>query len=612
MISRFSKHLSDSINKSRFATALNTVFVFVPVFSIILIVTIFILRTQEKMELKLVRNAEKSLVDTKFKSVESEINHVINDLFILKSETHIKEFLADANPDIFEDLSQDMLNIVKYKKIYDQVRLLDENGMELIRVNYNQGNPIIVSKENLQSKSNRYYFKEAIKLNENEVFISPLDLNIENNQIEQPLKPMIRVATPVFDQEGLKRGILLFNFFGETILSAFDSYSDLMINNKLMLLNAEGYWLKGESAQYEWGFMYEDRKDIKFSNQYKDAWNEMVSKEASQFENKDGLFTFQTIYPLMGRLKSDRSEKTFVSNQSQLLSKSYYWTIVSYVPSEILYFKQNKRRFYVALLLVIISISLFLISWKLAKVKTSRKQALQLLKINNDTKDKFFSIVAHDLKGPFNALLGFSNLLMSEVREEENSNINEYSTIIHSTLKNTYDFLINLLDWSRSQINGIEYKPEAFFLSDLVDEIFALLKLQADKKEIRMNNFVSDQLKIVADKNILSTIIRNIVTNALKYSNSGGDVKVSASIKNHRLLCTISDNGVGIDAENIDKLFHLDSNRSTLGTDDEKGTGLGLILCRELIEKHKGSIGVESEIAKGSDFWFDIPQPLNK
>ena len=116
MISRFSKHLSDSINKSRFATALNTVFVFVPVFSIILIVTIFILRTQEKMELKLVRNAEKSLVDTKFKSVESEINHVINDLFILKSETHIQEFLANANPDIFEDLSQDMLNIVKYKK----------------------------------------------------------------------------------------------------------------------------------------------------------------------------------------------------------------------------------------------------------------------------------------------------------------------------------------------------------------------------------------------------------------------------------------------------------------------------------------------------------------
>jgi len=610
MISRLIKHLSESIDKGRFTTALNTVLVFIPVFSIILIVTTLILRTQEKMELKLVRNAEESIVDTKFKSVESAINHVINDLFILKSETHIQEFLADAKPDIIEDLSQDMLNIVKYKKIYDQVRLLDENGMEIIRVNYNKGNPTIVSKENLQSKSNRYYFTEAICLSENEVFISPLDLNIENSQIEQPLKPMIRVATPVFDQAGVKRGILLFNFFGQTILDAFDNYSDLMVNNKLMLLNAEGYWLKGESAQNEWGFMYEDRKDIKFSNQYKDAWNEIMSKESFQFENNDGLFTFQTIYPLMGGLKNDSSEKTFVSNESDLLSKSYYWKIVSYVPSEILYAKQNKRRIYVAFLLVIISASLFLISWKLAKVKASRKKALQLLKVNNDTKDKFFSIVAHDLKGPFNALLGFSDLLMSEVREEENSSINEYSTIIHSTLKNTYDFLINLLDWSRSQTNGIEYEPEVFFLSDLVDEIFALLKLQADKKEIRMENIVSDQLKIVADKNILSAVIRNIVTNALKYSNSGGAVKVSASIKNHRLFCSISDNGVGIDNETIDKLFHLDSNRSTLGTDNEKGTGLGLILCRELIEKHNGLIGVESEIGKGSNFWFDIPQPI--
>lgn len=589
--------------------AYKTFLIFFPIFTIIAVAIIFILLTQEKLEKEGYKNEELRIVDNKLKNIESEIEHVIHDLLIFTSNSNIERICKNNyNPKIIENITSDMYNVVTYNNTYDQARFINDKGMEIIRINYNNGYPIVVEKAKLQNKKNRYYFYDSFKLNKEEVFISPMDLNIEKGKLEQPLKPMIRFGTPVFDDQGSKYGIMVFNFLAENILKQVKNNTNSKVKNQQMLLNAEGYILKGPKEENEWGFMYADKKHITFSTFYINAWEKIKELESSQFETEQGLFTFKTIYPLIkGQKSSNLSIKAPETKEAQKYYKDYYWKIVSFVPSNTLYFKQNERRQYVALLLAFFSLSLLYISWRLAKVQRSRAKALASLKVSNETKDKFFSIIAHDLKGPFNVLFGFSNILKTKIDEKDIINIAKYNKIINSTLKNTYDLLDNLLKWSMSQTNRMDYNPESIILFELVNDAFNLLKSQADKKEVQLENRVPEDLKLIADKNMIGTVLRNLLSNSLKYSNTNGTIKVAASITDSYIRCTITDTGVGMSDNKVKTLFSLSDVTSTPGTHNEKGTGLGLILCKELIEKHKGTIGLRSELGKGSSFWFEIP-----
>ncbi|MFC2086258.1 sensor histidine kinase [Bacteroidota bacterium] len=225
----------------------------------------------------------------------------------------------------------------------------------------------------------------------------------------------------------------------------------------------------------------------------------------------------------------------------------------------------------------------------------------------NQTKDKFFSIIAHDLRGPFSSLIGFSELLMLQIQKGNFNNIEKYSSLIRQISNQTYNFLVNLLEWSRSQTGRLEFEPESFILSDLTNEIVGLLKYQADMKSNSIKQTISPDLEVFGDKNMLKTVMLNLVTNAIKYTKGGGVITLSASYKNGINQISVSDTGIGISMEDMGKLFQLEHTSSKLGTNNEKGTGLGLILCKEFIEKHKGKIWVESEVNKGSVFHFTLP-----
>ena len=152
------------------------------------------------MEKHVYSDAEYSIVDVKLKSIETELNHVLHDLFTLKSNSLFNQYINNNDPNLANKLSEDFLNLATYQRSYDQCRFINEKGIEVIRINFNNGTPYIVPDSGLQNKSNRYYFQETIKLSENEVYISPLDLNIENGEVEVPFKPMIRIGTPNFDK----------------------------------------------------------------------------------------------------------------------------------------------------------------------------------------------------------------------------------------------------------------------------------------------------------------------------------------------------------------------------------------------------------------------------
>jgi len=229
----------------------------------------------------------------------------------------------------------------------------------------------------------------------------------------------------------------------------------------------------------------------------------------------------------------------------------------------------------------------------------------------NASKDKFFSIIAHDLKNPFSSIIGLSEILKEEIKSSDTSVLENYAGMINKSAVQTLRLLENLLEWANSQRGKIVFNPVIINLRELFNEEFSILNEMAMEKSIELKSSFSDNLTISADKNMIKTILRNLISNAIKFTNKNGKVEVKADIMSDQLEISVSDNGIGMKDETIAKLFKLDSNISTYGTENEKGTGLGLFLCKEFVEKHGGKIWVESESGKGSTFKFILPMVIN-
>jgi signal transduction histidine kinase len=237
------------------------------------------------------------------------------------------------------------------------------------------------------------------------------------------------------------------------------------------------------------------------------------------------------------------------------------------------------------------------------KIEKQRKELEHL----NATKDKFFSIIAHDLKNPFASLIGASDLLVNQSNDFNPDQIKTFSGIINNSARQAHRLLENLLDWSRSQTGTIVWKPAQQDLWNLVSEVVLLLTGSAENKGITIESNVQENLSVYADFNMINTVVRNLISNAIKFTPKGGKIIVSSKIIEGKIEIHIQDNGIGIKPENIEKLFRIDEQLTQLGTENEKGTGLGLILCKEFVQRHNGRIWVESEYGKGSVFKFNLP-----
>jgi len=229
------------------------------------------------------------------------------------------------------------------------------------------------------------------------------------------------------------------------------------------------------------------------------------------------------------------------------------------------------------------------------------------LKELNATKDKFFSIIAHDLKNPFNNILGFSELLREEVRDNDLDAIEQYSNLIYSSAHQTFRLLENLLDWANTHRGHMIFFPEILSLKEIAADITENLLQFAEKKNIELKNNITEEIMVPADKNMLKSIFRNLITNAIKFTPRNGKIELSASVHDQHVEICVKDNGIGMSELTRNELFRLDVTHSTKGTDDEKGTGLGLLLIKEFVQKHNGKIWVDSEQGKGSFFKFMLP-----
>lgn len=249
--------------------------------------------------------------------------------------------------------------------------------------------------------------------------------------------------------------------------------------------------------------------------------------------------------------------------------------------------------------------------YALKKLNTKLSETINELEIANAAKDKFFRIIAHDLKNPFHSILGLSELLLSNTQTSNYEEIKQMASIIYQSTEDAYKLLENLLAWSMTQTNSIPFDPQKNAVQKILNEAINLTNSSANSKNISVTYNMDENTIIYADVNMLSTILRNLIGNAIKFTGKEGKIQITVVQNPNETLFTVSDTGIGIAANIIDKLFKIEEKFSIPDTDAQTGTGLGLLLCKEFVEKHNGKIWVESEPSRGSDFKFTINHEIH-
>lgn len=337
--------------------------------------------------------------------------------------------------------------------------------------------------------------------------------------------------------------------------------------------------------------LFHFNREGKFVNFYQTSKTHQLFIEPSNFIGK-------SIYEVLDKPLADKIQKAI---NKTLHKNSYEFEYETY-NGEMKYFHARCAQLNEHEIIIISSdIS------KLKKTENQLKQNSKELKQLNADKDRFMQILAHDLRNPFNVLLGFSELLIRNFKNYDDDLIKYYLDIIKQTSERTYIMLDELLLWSKSQAGKLPFEPSSINLSELIASIYSETQTNAQRKNITIKLSVPENFQIVADGNMLKTVIRNLVSNAIKFTQKDGEIRIFSHLDDGKVVIAVTDNGVGISKADQEKLWNNCNPHTTVGTDNEKGTGLGLLMCKDFVEKHGGKIWVESEEGFGSNFKIQLP-----
>jgi signal transduction histidine kinase len=548
--------------------------------------------TQENVNIKIGKMA-----------IAADLEFIATDLMVLAQHNAFHQMQDSLNQDAITLLEQDFLVFSQTKQLYDQVRFLDMDGMEIVRINFNAAQAFIVSKKHLQNKSKRYYFKDVIQLNKGEIFVSPFDLNIEHGQIEKPIKPMLRFGTPVFNEQGEKKGIILLNYLGSKLITSLKEATA----NHIMLLNADGFWLSHHHrSDLEWGFMFGNEHT--FGNQFPKAWEKISQTKAGQFYDTDGrLFTFETVYPLReGEQSSTGATKAYEPSHGKINTKKYYWKLVAQIPNEIFNASANKITWNLSLIIAPLFILLISGSWWLASLQIQQQAERELNQLNktNQAKNAFLAKMSHELRTPLNGILGFTQILKRD-RTLNPQQVDDIRTIEQAG-EHLLLLLNNILDMAKADGKKIELQLTEFHFDDFLKAIVNLIKIRAQQKSINFIDKFQSGLPIAVkgDKTRLRQIIVNLLINAIKFTEHGS-VKFQVSRHQEKIRFWIEDTGIGIAPDKLETIFEAFSQVNY----QNEGAGLGLSISKELVELMDSTLNVKSTLGKGSVFWFDLALP---
>jgi two-component system sensor histidine kinase/response regulator len=608
-------------------------FIILLVFGLILAGTAGTLyKLESKDYIKRLKLEEKTNIQLQLKLITNSFEVITSDLLFLSKQNELLRVIDKDEKQYKAWISREYLELSRRKRLYDQIRYLDETGMEIVRVNFNGGTPEIVAPENLHPKGGRYYFKDTFVLGPGEVFISPLDLNIEKGEVEKPLKPMIRFGIPIFDDKDKKRGIIILNYLGNRLISSIEEAGALSPGG-IMLVNSNGYWLCSPNKDDEWGFMIKERSKKKFSISFPLVWEKIISSDRYQIHNNDGVFTSATVSPLSTDMKSSSgSTLAFGDSENSVKSSEYFWKLISYIPREKLTSGMRslliKLSFMAAALFLLASIP----SWLIAKAVTKRRlhqlelkrywdgleglvkerteelmTAKEAAESSNKAKGEFLANVSHEIKTPLNAILGFSHALSRRYKEPEMA---EYLKKIEFSTHNLLLIINDLL--AMSQMKALRHKSDytPVNVTHFLSHLKKIVAIETEEKQIDFIISISPEVpeKLLLDEVRLRHILLNLISNSIKFTASGS-IRISADIKNLNrtnnnldLHFRVEDTGTGISKDFIGQVFDEFKQQDGTSTRAFGGLGLGLSVAKRLVKLMGGTITAESEIDKGSVF----------
>jgi diguanylate cyclase (GGDEF)-like protein len=342
----------------------------------VLLVALTVLFALEK-EARLARTSseEQANLDQQEKLVVKTFETITSDLKILASQNELEMFLASADNHSRELAEKEYLSFIRHKGLYDQIRYLDEHGMEIFRVNYNAGNPFIVPRKQLQNKKQHPYFSKTMALKKGEIYVSPFDLNFEQGEVEVPFKPVIRFATPIVDDQMGKRGIVILNYLGAALIETLRESGRISSGNTL-LLNADGFWLCAIDPNDEWGFVLRERKNCNFASEFPAEWKKISQDDFVQFVNLNGMFTSRTIFPLLEARKNKKGESQPENQNPEMRDR--HWKLVSYITFKALHEANSvllKELLWVGVILLFSSlVPVWMIAKRLVRRQTSQEE----------------------------------------------------------------------------------------------------------------------------------------------------------------------------------------------------------------------------------------------
>jgi signal transduction histidine kinase len=514
------------------------------------------------------------LVDLHTAIIDREGKAVKSELLYLAGQSALRRYLA-GDPASREELEREYKEFCWRRGVYDQIRYLDITGRERVRINFNDGQPAIVPDDKLQPKADRYYFREAKELDRDQVFVSPFDLNVEHTEIERPLKPTVRFATPVFDDSGSKRGVLVLNYLGAALLGKLAEVSGTFPGTAL-LLNRQGYYLRGPTADDEWGFMLGHERT--FALQHPEAWSHISTGTEGQFLTDDGLFTYRNLEPRPASGPEGRDAGLIV---------------VAHTPPAVLQGRSAQLLRRLLLLYAVVLVVLLLLAWYLAYVGTLRRDHEQRLA---ESEARLRTLSAQLMTAQEEERRGISRDLHDELGQVVTSMTLDLQRAGQATDTARKDELIGrALVGAGRLLDGIHeiaarIRPPMLDDLGLKDAVQSLLSDYEWRSGVAATldlRFEHDAVPAAVSENIYR-ILQEALTNVARHAQAK-EVRVSLHVAPDQVALSVRDAGVGFDPAGQD------------------GKRLGLLGMRERAELLGGTFAVSAQPGRGTEIRVTLP-----